>query len=76
MDYCGNRLFAFGPCVILLLALSIFFQWVAWPNNKHIEVSNGNSCLSGAGQADWLVRYGLSVVCVRKTHAAGQVRFV
>ena len=37
---------------------------------------NGNSGLSGAGQTDWLVRCGLSVVCVRKTHTAGQVRFV
>ena len=41
-----------------------------------IKASNGNSGLGGAGQADWLMRCGLSVVYVRETHTVGQVRLV
>ena len=40
------------------------------------EAPNVNSGLSGAGQADWILRYGLAAVYIRETHAAELLRFV
>ncbi|KAF2552772.1 hypothetical protein F2Q68_00035077 [Brassica cretica] len=47
------------------------------PNSRLIIVRwLPRSGLSGAGQADWILRYGLAAVCMRETHAAELLRFV
>lgn len=37
---------------------------------------NGNRELSGTGQADWILRYGLTTVCIREMLTEGQLIFV